>query len=185
MVSSSADRLAHSKQKSAIHRFYFNHYCKMFRSNAFGRANATIPMVNMLDDHDLIDGFGTYDDETMDAPVLKYIGSAGYFWFLLFQLFTVDAFDGANVGPPGSNPIKSLVIGGPGPWVPYPSHSLAVYMGPNVRLYALDCRAERKLHQIVSAESYKLMSDYVESMPPEVEQLVLLLGVPIGEFGCV
>lgn len=35
-------------------RFYFNHYCKIFRSNAFGRANSTIPMVNMLDDHDLI-----------------------------------------------------------------------------------------------------------------------------------
>lgn len=50
----------------------FNHYCKIFRSNAFGRANSTIPMyvfflvmnngygltiksrVNMLDDHDLI-----------------------------------------------------------------------------------------------------------------------------------
>mgnify|MGYP006876492895 CR=1 FL=1 len=36
--------------------YSFNHYCKIFRSNAFGRANSSIPMVNMLDDHDLIGG---------------------------------------------------------------------------------------------------------------------------------
>lgn len=45
--------------------------------------------VNMLDDHDLIDGFGTYDDETQRAPVFSYIGSRGYFWYLLFQVFVV------------------------------------------------------------------------------------------------
>lgn len=33
----------------------------------------------MLDDHDLIDGFGTYDDETQAAAVLSFIGSRGYF----------------------------------------------------------------------------------------------------------
>lgn len=65
--------------KSAVDRFYFNHYCKIFRSNAFGRANCSIPMVNMLDDHDLIDGFGTYDDETMAGKVMSYVGSRGYF----------------------------------------------------------------------------------------------------------
>lgn len=36
-------------------------------------------MVNMLDDHDLIDGFGTYDDETQQGAVFKHIGSRGYF----------------------------------------------------------------------------------------------------------
>jgi hypothetical protein len=37
------------------------------------------PRVNMLDDHDLIDGFGTYDDETQSAPVMSFIGGRGYF----------------------------------------------------------------------------------------------------------
>jgi len=35
--------------------------------------------VNMLDDHDLIDGFGTYDDETQAAAVFSHIGARGYF----------------------------------------------------------------------------------------------------------
>lgn len=42
----------------ATDRFYFNHYTKWFRNGAFGRAIACIPMANILDDHDLIDGFG-------------------------------------------------------------------------------------------------------------------------------
>ena len=33
------------------------------------------------------DGFGTYDDETQAAAVMSHIGSRGYFWFLIFQLF--------------------------------------------------------------------------------------------------
>jgi hypothetical protein len=33
----------------------------------------------MLDDHDLIDGFGTYDDETQAGAVFSHVGSRGYF----------------------------------------------------------------------------------------------------------
>ncbi|KIR39592.1 plasma membrane protein [Cryptococcus deuterogattii 99/473] len=163
----------------AIDRFYFNHYCKIFRSNAFGRANSTIPMVNMLDDHDLIDGFGTYDDETQSAPVMSFVGSRGYFWFLLFQLFTCDAFDGVNPVP-GTHVIKSLIIGDKnGPWIPFPSHSLLVYLGPKVTLLALDCRAERKFSQICRPESYSKVFNEVKKLQG-IEQLVILLGVPIA-----
>jgi len=56
---------------SAIDRFYFNHYCESFRSGAFARANSSIPMLNMLDDHDLIDGFGSYPDELQKSPVFS------------------------------------------------------------------------------------------------------------------
>lgn len=56
---------------AAIDRFYFNHYCQTFRSGAFARANSSIPMINMLDDHDLIDGFGSYPDELMISPVFR------------------------------------------------------------------------------------------------------------------
>ncbi|KAG8733397.1 hypothetical protein FRC11_006588 [Ceratobasidium sp. 423] len=51
--------------------------------------DASIPMVNMLDDHDLIDGFGSYPDNLQLSPIFRAIGSRGYFFFLLFQCFTV------------------------------------------------------------------------------------------------
>ncbi|ODN78326.1 hypothetical protein L202_03970 [Cryptococcus amylolentus CBS 6039] len=165
----------------AVDRFYFNHYCKIFRSNAFGRANSTIPMVNMLDDHDLIDGFGTYDDETQASPLMSHVGSRGYFWFLLFQLFVHDGFDGVDPTP-GTHVVKSLVLGDKnGPWIPHPTHSLLVYLGPKVGMLALDCRAERKLSEIVRPETYAKNFAEARKRFVGVEQLVILLGVPIGK----
>lgn len=158
-------------------------------------------MVNMLDDHDLIgelpasnrlsrinnkgpadtiDGFGTYEDETQASPVFSHIGARGYFWFLLFQLFTTDAHDGTEPTP-GSHVIKSMIVGAQhGPWIPFPSHSLIVYLGPKVHMLALDCRAERKLTEIVRKDTYDKCFGEVRKVQG-VEQLVLLLGVPIGK----
>ncbi|WVR08312.1 hypothetical protein IAU60_005365 [Kwoniella sp. DSM 27419] len=166
--------------KEAVDRFYFNHYCKIFRSNAFGRANSTIPMVNMLDDHDLIDGFGTYDDETQASPVMSFVGSRGYFWFLIFQLFVSDKVDGVDPRP-GTHTLRSMIVGDkPGPWIPFPSHSLLVYLGPKVTLLALDCRAERKIDRICTKETYAKAFNEVKRASPNIEQLVILLGVPIA-----
>jgi len=36
--------------------------------------------------------------------------------------------------------MKSLIIGGPGPYVPYPSHSFLTPIGPTAWLLMLDCR---------------------------------------------
>lgn len=74
--------------KFAIDRFLFNHYCTWFRSGAFGKTISQIPMLNILDDHDLIvrpkvlhyagsgadrfahqDGFGSYPDSLQTSPV--------------------------------------------------------------------------------------------------------------------
>ena len=73
-----------------------------------------------------------------------------------------------------------MIIGGKGAWIPYSSHSLLVYLGPKVTLLAIDCRAERKLHQICTTETYNRLFGEVRKVRG-MEQLVLLLGVPIGE----
>ena len=70
---------------AAIDRFLFANYLECFNSPAMARAMARIPMVNMLDDHDLVDGFGTYPDDLMMSGVFSMIGSRGYFFYLLFQ----------------------------------------------------------------------------------------------------
>jgi hypothetical protein len=128
--------------------------------------------------------------------VFSHIGSRGYFWFLIFQLFVngmsrlilfsvtgtdpADDVDGTNPTP-GTHPVKSMIIGDKnGPWIPFPSHSLVVYLGPKVAMLALDCRAERKLSQIVRPESYNKAFNEVRKIQG-LEQLVILLGVPIGE----
>jgi hypothetical protein len=46
-------------------------------------------------------------------------------------------------------------------------------------MLALDCRAERKLNQVCTKETYAKTFGEVRKMKG-IEQLVLLLGVPIG-----
>ncbi|KAI0948563.1 hypothetical protein AcV7_009271 [Taiwanofungus camphoratus] len=165
------------EMRIAIDRFFFNHYCHHFRSGAFARANSSIPMLNMLDDHDLIDGFGSYPDDLMSSPVFGTIGSRGYFFFLLFQCFVNVEIDGRD---DRRHPFKSLIIGGDGPFVPYPSHSFLTYLGPQAYMLLLDCRAERKKNQVCSQTEYRAVFDRVYMLPRNVEHLVIQLGIPIA-----
>lgn len=41
------------------------------------------------------------------------------------------------------HPFRSLVIGGGGAFVPFPSHSFVAYLGPQVYMLLLDCRLVR------------------------------------------
>ncbi|KAJ2936438.1 hypothetical protein H1R20_g654, partial [Candolleomyces eurysporus] len=165
--------------ESTIDRFFFNHYCQHFRSGAFARANSSIPMLNMCDDHDLIDGFGSYPDDLQNAPVFKAVGSRGYFFFLLFQCFTNPAIDGL-VDAPGKHVYQSLILGKEGPFIPYPSHSSLSRLGPKEWILMLDCRAERKKDQVCSEEEYDKVFARMRTIPSDVEHLIVQLGIPIA-----
>ncbi|KDQ06742.1 hypothetical protein BOTBODRAFT_39397 [Botryobasidium botryosum FD-172 SS1] len=163
----------------AIDRFYFRHYCTSFRRGAFAQANSSIPMMNMLDDHDLIDGFGSYPDNLQSSDVFRTIGSRGYFFYLLFQCFTVDEVDGTNHHR-GAHTFKSMLIGGDGPWIPQPTHSVLTYLGPHVYMLLLDCRGERRKTQVCSETTYGRAFERIYQLPPQVEHLVIQLGIPIA-----
>ncbi|KAM6500879.1 hypothetical protein JOM56_003893 [Amanita muscaria] len=173
----------------ALDRFFFHHYCQQFRHGAFARANCSIPMLNMCDDHgtfsihetlpDTIDGFGSYPDELQRAPVFKAIGMRGYFYFLLFQHFVNVTVDGTD-DRPGQHILKSLIIGDMGPYVQSPSHSLLSYLGPQCYVLLLDCRAERMLTRVCSPVEYDNVFSRVSQLPPQVEHLIVQLGIPIA-----
>ncbi|EJF62578.1 hypothetical protein DICSQDRAFT_84388 [Dichomitus squalens LYAD-421 SS1] len=166
----------------AIDRFFFNHYCQSFRSGAFARANSTIEeLVSVRSGSDTplvkIDGFGSYPDDLMRSPVFNTIGSRGYFFFLLFQCFINVEVDGRD---DRRHPFKSLVIGGDGPYIPYPSHSFLCYLGPHVYMLLLDCRAERKKDQVCSQREYEAVFARMKALPSTVEHMVIQTGIPIA-----
>jgi len=165
----------------AIDRFFFSHYCNWFRSGAFGKAISCIPMINMLDDHDLIDGFGSYPPDLQSSPVFSAIGNRGYFWFLLFQLFIVDSTDGITESSPTSSSVHpSLVLGGIGPYIRSRNHSILTYLGPQVWILLLDCRSERMKNQVCSLETYRIVFEACrERIRTGVFHLIVQLGIPI------
>ncbi|KAJ3744607.1 hypothetical protein DFH05DRAFT_1534942 [Lentinula detonsa] len=158
----------------AIDRFYFNHYCQVFRTGAFARANSSMqvtPMMNMCD------GFGSYPDNLQNSPIFRTIGTRGYFFFLLFQCFInveVDGIDDKN------HVNSSIIIGAPGPYVGFPSHSFLGNLGPQTSILLLDCRAERRKNQVCSPMEYEKVFARLHQLPPTVEHLVVQIGIPIA-----
>ncbi|CCM03699.1 uncharacterized protein FIBRA_05845 [Fibroporia radiculosa] len=182
---------------TAIDRFYFNHYCQTFRSGAFARANSSIPMVNMLDDHDLVSPVvimarflsgraygivrvfngpgGTFTFSSSSASSAVRPSAISNFSFLSsFTVADVDGRDGR------AHPFKSHVLGARGPFIPYPSHSIVTYLGPEVWMLLLDCRAERKKDRVCSPQEYQVVLDRICALPGTVQHLVIQLGIPIA-----
>lgn len=168
------------EMSDCIDRYLFNHYCEWFGSGTFSKVIASVPMMNMLDDHDLIDGFGTYPDDLMMAHVFNAIGTQGYFWYLIFQQFMKMEVDGKDDSQ-GKHSHLSVIIGPKGPYIPFPNQSFLAYMGPKQWLLMIDCRAERKVDQVCTKEAYdKIFSRVQSDIPAGTEHLVILLGVPLA-----
>ncbi|KAI0253864.1 hypothetical protein BJV78DRAFT_1371871 [Lactifluus subvellereus] len=168
---------------TAIEHFYFDYYCKMFSSGAFAHANSSIARISYFrsctNAGRKIDGYGSYPDDLQRSPVFNAIGSKGYFFFLLFQCFINVSSDGID-DRPSAHFFKSLIIGGPGTYVPFPSHSFLSPIGPTAWVLMLDCRAERNLAQMCSEEEYRKVFQRLNGLPHKTEHLIIQLGAPIA-----
>lgn len=144
----------------------------------FPKALSMIPSVNIFDDHDLIDGFGSYKEKTMLSPVFNGIGNIGFKYYMLFQHHTAPDEDVSNE-PSWVSPANKL-----GPYIRQPNRSVYCRLGRGMAFYGLDCRTERTLHNIVSEESYNAMftrlQDEIAASNGEIRHLLVMLGVPIA-----
>jgi hypothetical protein len=188
--------------------YYFNNYVKWYGHKPFSTANGQIPQLNIWDDHDIIDGFGSYTDHFMRCPVFRGIGGVALKYYLLFQhhlappktTYTTDnpATLEAGMGHSPDDPVQlkntfvlteteldpSYIIGSkPGPYVEEPSRSMYCQLGARVAFVGIDARTERTRHQINYPETYAAIFGRLErelSANKNIKHLILLLGVPIA-----
>lgn len=106
-----------------------------FSQGLFGMANSQIPMVNMYDDHDIIDGFGSYPHHFMMSPVFSGLGNVAFKYYMLFQHQSVPAETEV------SEPSWALGLR-PGPYIHELSRSLFMSLGGSVALLAVDARTD-------------------------------------------
>ena len=161
--------------QSEMEEFYLERYCMWFSQGLFGLANSQIPMVNMYDDHDIFDGYGSYPDHYMKSPVFSGLGAVAFKYYMLFQHQTV--LEETEQAEP------SWIMGvDKGPYIKEFSRSVFVSMGGKVALLAVDCRTERTEHEVVDEKTWKKIMDrlYVELKKGQVEHLLVLLGVPVA-----
>jgi hypothetical protein len=189
--------------------YYFNNYVKWYGQRPFSTANGQIPQVNIWDDHDIIDGFGSYTDHFMKCAVFRGIGGVAHKYYLLFQhhlappksTFTTDAPKTTDVGAQGTTPVDpvqikdtfvmtndvgdpSYLLGHkPGPYVEERSRSIYCQLGARIAFAGIDARTERTRHQINYPETYKMLFDRLDkefAANKDLKHLILLLGVPIA-----
>ncbi|KAF2010114.1 hypothetical protein BU24DRAFT_400809 [Aaosphaeria arxii CBS 175.79] len=196
------------KMRADCDEYYYNNYVRWYGQKPFSTANGQIPQVNIWDDHDIIDGFGSYTDHFMKCAVFRGIGGVAHKYYLLFQhhiappksTFTTDAPATTAVGPEGTpaDPAQlkstwvktddakdpSYIIGHkPGPYVEETSMNIYCQLGARIAFAGIDARTERTRHRINYPETYKLIFDRVNkelAANKEIKHLILLLGVPIA-----
>lgn len=174
-----------------IDDFYLDEYIKWYgygywnsrtdevktNQSCFPIALSTIPYMNIWDDHDIIDGFGSYSNDFMTSEVFTGLARIAYKYYMLFQhQVSLDESDEYLKDPLwilGST--KDTYMG-------EQSHSIFTRIGPNAGVLGLDCRTERKLKQVCSNETYDLV---FQRLSKEVEQrhfdhLMVMLAIPIA-----
>lgn len=82
-------------------------------------------MINIYDDHDIIDGFGSYPSVFMQCHVFSNLGKAAYKYYILFQHQTA---------PGEAQPWDESIIAGlePGPYMNEISRSIATWLGKDI-----------------------------------------------------
>ncbi|KAG9120002.1 hypothetical protein FRC07_004685, partial [Ceratobasidium sp. 392] len=103
--------------RNKVDDWYFQHHCDWFNASPFREANSQIPQLNLWDDHDIIDGFGTYKDAWQRAPVFMGVGEIAWKYMSLFQQhlppssvtpgLTYDAKDFNPITAPAHKPTPS------------------------------------------------------------------------------
>ncbi|KAI0462663.1 hypothetical protein LJB42_004159 [Komagataella kurtzmanii] len=173
--------------KVSFDQFYLNHYLQWFGSGfmsglkgstlqtAFPTAMAQIPSICIFDDHDIIDGFGSYSDRTMSQPIFKGVGKAAFKYYVLFQHHSSIEEDLSK--EPGR------ILGyEPGPFIDQKSISLFTRLGKDIATIGVDCRTERRLKRVITPETYKkiFLKLETEFTAAPFQHLYVQLGVPIA-----
>lgn len=194
--------------RAACDSYYFNHYIEWYSAEPFASANGQIAQINIWDDHDIIDGFGSYTDHFMNCAVFRGIGGVAFKYYCLFQhhippqksTFTTSAPQTME-SQAGADPAQladtfvlkeqddaRFIIGAsPGPYVAQRSHSLYMRLGARMGFLGIDARTERTRHQVNYPETYDLIFERVKSElssasagPNKMTHLIVLLGIPIA-----
>lgn len=164
-----------NEMKEELESFYLNRYAMWFSQGLFAMAASQIPMVNIWDDHDIIDGFGSYPHHFMETPVFSGLGNVAFKYYMLFQHQSVPEETGAHE--------PSWLLGRePGPYIKQPSRSVFMHMGKHVAFLGLDCRTERMRGEVLSVDTVEIVLERCrrELLEGETKHLIVLLGVPLA-----
>lgn len=196
--------------RRACDEYYVNNYIRWYGTEPFASCNRQIAQINIWDDHDIIDGFGSYVDSFMNCSVFRGIGEVANKYYLLFQhhlappstsivkdIFQISRTNNAPVDPlksestyvlhePTIDPIYILGARS-GPYLKERSHSIFTNFGARISFLGIDARTERTRNQVNYPETYELIFNRLrekfqaaKNSSSSIKHLIVLLGIPIA-----
>ncbi|KAG0177072.1 hypothetical protein DFQ29_005293 [Apophysomyces sp. BC1021] len=159
-------QLPHAMRDGFEH-FYFWNYVKNFgfKDNPIvAKAFATIPSLNMWDDHDIIDGYGSYPADMQQADCFQVLFANASRFYYLFQHHTTE--DLATRHGMIRGKLKTC------------NHIVAT-LGPDIGMLSMDCRGERTKFDVCTKYSYDILFDALQRLPGTIKHLLVLTGVPL------
>jgi len=162
-ASPSSSKVTQKPMTAALQReiddFFFQAYLSAWAQPELARMLATVPTVMMWDDHDIIDGWGSYPKEFQSCGVFQGIYDIARRHFLLFQQHAADAS-----AMPQKLPDQ-------------PGHSYALRVG-DCGILALDLRSERSTEQVMSPAAWNAVYAWLEQQR-ELRHLLVMSSIPV------
>ncbi|KAJ5679580.1 hypothetical protein N7462_007824 [Penicillium macrosclerotiorum] len=161
--------------RAELEKFYLERYASWFSQGLYSLANSQIPMINIWNDHEIFEGFGSYHEEFMKSAVISGLGKIAFKYYLLFQHHSVP--EETEVEEP------SWLFGAhPGPYIEERSRNLFMSLGGDIVFLGLDCRTERQSHEVLNADTCDTIWDrcHREIIKGETKHLIVLSSVPIA-----
>ncbi|KAF9135591.1 hypothetical protein BGW39_001917 [Mortierella sp. 14UC] len=153
------------QKRYAVEKYYFDHYVQHFTSGSYSQALSLIPSVNSWDDHDILDGYGSYPPKYQLCDVMQGIGAAASRFYLLFQQH-------ANRDTTRKAGLLTSSTG--------KGWNCITHFGKRTLVVLPDTRSERTKEVILSDETYKLLDEQIRSnILPSTRHLVVVLGTPL------
>ncbi|KAI8998013.1 hypothetical protein BC832DRAFT_535157, partial [Gaertneriomyces semiglobifer] len=166
-ISSSRERESYAFNQNMqieVERYYLFHYMAHFGQPVVCEAMAKIPSINVIDDHDIFDGFGSYPDGLQNCPVFQALGAIALRAYLLFQHHTTPA-----------------LARGEDLWGGSTGYNFLRFMGPRTVIFGHDGRYERSKDQVTDPKTYDILfNELLPNLPKSVEHLVFVTGVPVS-----
>ena len=139
-------------------QFFFKLYVERWSQPEVAALLASVPMVAMWDDHDLLDGWGSYPEERQRCPVFQGIGAIATTMFRTFQLHLSE-----GERHPSSLSTRGLTNG---------------FVVGGVCILALDMRSERGLTQVLGPEHWNDVYAFLEQ-PADIDHLIVMSSIPV------
>jgi hypothetical protein len=145
--------------RTEIDDFFFANYLKVWSYPHVARMLATIPTVMMWDDHDIIDGWGSYPPKFQQSPVFEAIYEVARDYFLLFQQHCATA-DELPLRLPAQ-----------------PGFSKAARFGP-YGLLVLDLRSERTPDLVMGEQSWEAAYNWLDAQQ-DCKHMLIMSSIPV------